>query len=74
MDGYWIYSQQDSDTAQALDPCNGHVTEPLDYHYHAGAEDSNAILGCLVAQYGCALDDPDASCDASVMQGPPDRR
>ena len=73
MDGYLIYNRANSEgeVVDGLDECNGHATEALGYHYHAGAEGSNAILACMTAQYGCALEDGDASCDASVRQGPP---
>lgn len=68
MDGFQIFSHL---TASGTDPddldnCNGHESEGLAYHYHAGTAGSNAILGCLTAQAGCVLEDDDAVCDASV--------
>ncbi|AKH99956.1 YHYH protein [Hoeflea sp. IMCC20628] len=68
MDGFQILSHQ---TAAGTDPddldsCNGHQSEGLAYHYHAGTAGSNAILGCLTAQAGCVFEDDTAICDASV--------
>lgn len=73
MDGYQIFSRSmaDGEVPRDLDECNGHQGEGVGYHYHAGAAGSNAILGCLAAQAGCALGDADAVCDASRRQGPP---
>ncbi|MGO4907949.1 YHYH protein [Pseudorhodobacter sp. W20_MBD10_FR17] len=72
MDGYAILTNLLADGAapEGLDRCNGHEGEGLAYHYHAGEVGSNAILGCLSAEYGCHSDDPTAVCDASV---PPKR-
>lgn len=77
MDGHSIYSHLNTDGTEPddLDACNGHATEDLDYHYHAGSEGSNAIVGCFVAEAGCTLDnETDGICDAttSVAPGPPD--
>lgn len=68
MDGLQIFSHlMASGTApEDLDSCNGHEADDLAYHYHAGAAGSNAILGCLVAEAGCTLEDETAVCDASV--------
>jgi hypothetical protein len=49
-----------------LDQCNGHETDAMGYHYHAGEQGSNAILGCLQAETGCAQENPNGVCDASV--------
>lgn len=82
MDGHLILARilNDGSTASDLDQCGGHTTAALGYHYHAGEQGSNQILGCLVAEYGCVSEDPDAQCDASVSAkkgpggngGPPD--
>lgn len=68
MDGYQIFAQNmtDGSTPTALDRCNGHETDDLGYHYHAGDPGSNAILGCMSAEYGCVSDDPTAVCDATA--------
>ena len=67
MDGYQIYSHQTTSGSEPddLDSCNGHLSDGLAYHYHAGAAGSNAILGCLKAQAGCVFEDSEAVCDAS---------
>lgn len=54
-----------------LDSCNGHTTDDAPYHYHAGDEGVNQILGCHTAQTGCASEDADAVCDASVRPARP---
>ncbi len=80
MDGHLILARQLSDgsTPTDLDQCGGHQTEQLPYHYHAGEQGSNAILGCLVAEYGCVSTEPGAECDSSKSskkgsrRGPPD--
>jgi hypothetical protein len=68
MDGYKIFAHQLTDGTRPsdLDRCNGHSMAGLGYHYHAGAQGSNAILGCLRAEHGCALTDGDTVCDASA--------
>ncbi|MGB0134260.1 YHYH protein [Dokdonella sp.] len=73
MDGYWIFAHDLADGGDAgdLDRCNGHDAASIGYHYHAGSPGSNAILGCLSAQYGCALDDDRRACDASLQRPPP---
>ncbi len=67
MDGYDIYSHLllDGSAPTDLDSCNGHIG-PDGYHYHAGAPGSNAIVGCLKAEAGCASENPDQTCDASA--------
>lgn len=67
MDGFQIFSHlmKSGEAPNDLDSCNGHKSEDGTYHYHAGAAGSNAILGCLTAQAGCTLNDPNAKCDAS---------
>lgn len=74
MDGYKIFAQNltDGSTPADLDRCNGHESEELGYHYHAGAPGSNAILGCMSAEYGCASDDPTATCEASARPPRPE--
>ncbi len=82
MDGYLILARVHSDgsIASDLDQCGGHTTAALGYHYHAGEQGSNQILGCLVAEHGCVSEHQDAQCDASVSVkkgpgsngGPPD--
>lgn len=59
MDGLLIFSNPMASGAapENLYSCNGHGTDNIAYHYHAGAAGSNAILGCLVAEAGCALED-----------------
>lgn len=73
MDGYRIFAHHlgDGSDPVGLDRCNGHSAEGLAYHYHAGEPGSNAILGCLSAEYGCASEDPGQPCDASAQRRPP---
>jgi hypothetical protein len=73
MDGYKILANQGADGAKPsdLDRCNGHSVAGLGYHHHAGAPGSNAILGCLRAEHGCALEGGQAVCDASRQRPPP---
>lgn len=68
MDGYKILSHAGPEglTPLDLDRCNGHSSGPLGYHYHAGAEGANQILGCLKAEFGCVTEGDDRYCDASV--------
>lgn len=68
MDGYKIFAHNltDGTIPPKLDRCNGHETDDLSYHYHAGEKGSNAILGCMSAEYGCVSDDPTAVCDATA--------
>ncbi|MCF2906270.1 YHYH protein [Octadecabacter sp. CECT 8868] len=64
MDGYDIRANlgvQDP----TLDECNGH-DQGDGYHYHAGEEGANLILGCMTAQAGCVAEDAGAKCDASA--------
>ncbi|WP_299655210.1 YHYH protein [uncultured Jannaschia sp.] len=76
MDGHMIYPHLLADGTEptGLDQCNGYEVDGT-YVYHAGAPGSNAILGCLVAQAGCTLNDPEGTCDASATarRGPPPR-
>jgi hypothetical protein len=67
MDGYAIFShlRADGKAPDDLDACNGHATDGLSYHYHAGAAGSNQILGCLAAETGCTLVEGQTVCDAS---------
>ena len=76
MDGYRIFAHHlgDGSDAIGLDRCNGHLTEGLAYHYHAGEPGSNAILGCLSAEFGCASADASEPCDASARRPPPPGR
>lgn len=73
MDGYQIFSRlmADGSLPTDLDECNGHETEGMGYHYHAGLSGSNAILGCLKAEIGCTLDDEGGTCDASKRPSRP---
>ncbi|WP_299546743.1 YHYH protein [uncultured Tateyamaria sp.] len=73
MDGYPIFKHLMADglVPAELDQCNGHLGEDGTYHYHAGAAGSNAILGCLRAETGCTLNDPDAPCDATARRPGP---
>ena len=73
MDGYGIFNRASSDGTipDDLDACNGHTFGELGYHYHAGAPGSNAILGCLKAEAGCASEEPDRTCDASARRPRP---
>lgn len=65
MDGYNIHEHLDENESASLDTCNGHETGNFGYHYHAGAAGSNAILGCLTAQYGCVSEDSAQMCNAN---------
>ena len=67
MDGHYIFKRETGNgTVPAdLDACNGHATESVGYHYHAGENGGNAILGCMSAQVGCALSEAGEACDAS---------
>ncbi|MBW4962178.1 YHYH protein [Sulfitobacter sp. CW3] len=73
MDGQAIlpHLMADGSDPVGLDQCKGHTNENGTYHYHVGEAGSNAILGCLTAQAGCALEDPDGVCDASVRRPRP---
>lgn len=73
MDGYPILPHLMADGAEppTLDQCNGHLAEDGTYHYHAGLPGSNAILGCLSAEAGCASENPDAVCDATARRPRP---
>jgi len=73
MDGHAIlpHTMADGTEPTDLDQCNGHIGEDGNYHYHAGDPGSNAILGCLAAQTGCALEQADGTCDASVQRRRP---
>ncbi|MGB7317995.1 MAG: YHYH protein [Planktotalea sp.] len=68
MDGFGIFTHllADGTAPDDLDKCNGHEAATLGYHYHAGAAGSNAILSCLRAETGCALEDGSQTCDATV--------
>ncbi len=72
MDGYAIFANllADGQAPEGLDRCNGHESEGLPYHYHAGEAGSNQILGCLAAETGCTLVEGQTVCDAS---NPPPR-
>lgn len=74
MDGLPIFARlmPDGTEPEGLDACNGHEVDGQ-YHYHAGAAGSNEILGCLVAETGCMLENGGA-CDASGRRGPPPPR
>ena len=76
MDGYQIFAHHlgDGSDAIGLDQCYGHSIDGIGYHYHAGEPGSNAILGCLSAEYGCASEDASESCDASASSPPPPGR
>ncbi|WP_285672868.1 YHYH protein [Paralimibaculum aggregatum] len=67
MDGYAIFPHLTGDgrAPEGLDACNGHDADGIGYHYHAGAAGANAILGCHVAETGCASEDSTATCDAT---------
>lgn len=75
MDGYDIYAALDGSSKDSdLDSCNGHFVYGLGYHYHTDVAGNNQFIGCFAAQYGCALSDSSAVCDASVEErrsGPP---
>lgn len=73
MDGYQIFAHHLGDGSDpiGLDQCHGHSIEGMTYHYHAGEPGSNAILGCLSAEFGCASEEADQPCDASVRRPPP---
>ncbi len=76
MDGYRIFAHHldDGSAAIGLDRCNGHLIEGMAYHYHAGEPGSNAIIGCLSAEYGCASETASQACDASAQRPPPPGR
>jgi hypothetical protein len=73
MDGVSLHSRLNTDGSapEDLDACGGHTIPGDGYHYHVGAPGANAVLRCHGAQVGCAFDDPDRYCDASVRQPPP---
>lgn len=73
MDGHLIYPRllADGSLPENLDACNGRTGEDGTYRYHAGEAGANAILGCLTAQTGCTLNDPDGTCDASARRPRP---
>lgn len=68
MDGHQILSHlmANRSTPTDLDVCNGHATDGLGYHYHAGEAGSNAILGCLVAEAGCTVSQSGNYSDATA--------
>lgn len=68
MDGYGIFSHllKDGSAPADMDKCNGHETEGLGYHYHAGAAGRNEILACLHAEAGCSSETPGQMCDATA--------
>lgn len=72
MDGYPILANlnPDGSAPKGLDSCNGHMQDG-EYHYHAGAAGSNAILGCLKAQAGCVMEGDSGVCDASKRRPRP---
>jgi YHYH protein len=72
MDGHKIMASVLSNGSKPtdLDRCNGHTATGMGYHYHAGAAGSNAILGCLRAEHGCALTDGAQVCDAAAARPP----
>lgn len=72
MDGYAIFANKLADGSAPidLDQCNGHQSDGLDYHYHAGAAGSNQNLGCHAAETGCSNVDGETTCDASRPQRP----
>ena len=45
MDGYPVHSYDE--TVTDLDECNGHTTDELGYHYHAGPAEGNSVLSCF---------------------------
>lgn len=45
MDGYPVHSYDE--TLTDLDQCNGHTTDELGYHYHAGPAEGNSVLECF---------------------------
>ena len=75
LDGYLLASRlgPDGKVPDDLDPCQGHVTKGLGYHYHAGAIGSNQTIACFKAETGCAIAGNGGVCDASQQRGgPPD--
>ncbi|QPM90837.1 YHYH protein [Pseudooceanicola algae] len=76
MDGYDIYAALSDAETTDVDVCNGHAEQGLGYHYHSDVAGTNQFIGCFAAQYGCALGDPTAVCDASADagRGPPPPR
>ncbi|MGL4236370.1 YHYH protein [Tabrizicola sp.] len=73
MDGYPLFAQLDPDGTEPsdLDECRGHVTEGIGYHYHVADAGANQTIGCFKAEYGCSLDDPSQTCDATKRPPPP---
>ena len=78
LDGFAIFETRlaDGSLPQDIDRCFGHASAGIDYHYHAGAEGANQILGCHAGPTGCALSDESATCDATqtARRGPPGGR
>lgn len=52
LDGYPIFTAlpEGSDAANTLDPCGGHDTDGLGYHYHAAPAAENAVVRCLTGK------------------------
>lgn len=49
LDGFAIYTTDAS--AGDLDPCGGHQSDALGYHYHAAPAAENAVLGCFTGEF-----------------------
>ncbi len=75
LDGYPILARLMNDGKEPgnLDQCRGHISVGSEYHYHANAPGSNAILPCHTGQTGCSSEKSDGVCDASKQdrRGPP---
>ncbi|MEM1130745.1 MAG: YHYH protein [Pseudomonadota bacterium] len=73
LDGFGIFRRLDNlgHAPVDLDECGGHSDGGLDYHYHAAPVGTNAIIGCLKAQLGCAAEGGTQTCDASNVPPPP---
>ena len=67
-DGFTLWSHTDTKGSEVsgLDQCNGHSTQALGYHYHAGAAGSNKILGCFTSEPGCSVEAGETECKADM--------
>ena len=52
LDGYAIFTALAEDAAASsdLDPCGGHNTDALGYHYHAAPAAENSVVRCLTGE------------------------
>lgn len=74
MDGYYIYARlnKEGKAPDDLDSCRGHYSKDLGYHYHVNVPGANQLIGCFHGEYGCLLNDPDKTCNATKRSSRPE--